>query len=930
MKRKTLHLLHLIEFFIISFVIVVFLLANPRTLNYLANKITQSTNLKYKDVSGNLLTTINIKELSFKSKLIAKEAKIDFNLFKLLSGKVEVDNLLISKINLKNLLFFIKSLKGDNQSQNSFDLGFVLHNAVIDFTPFSEGKYKIKKALFILKDINANDLKSIDAKKMIFDVSTNIWKLYAKGYVKKSIFYADANVSLDDNYFQKFIKGIDYNSLNPIKVVLKVDKDSLEGDLNTSSKRLFYKKYDFLNLSIKKLSTHAKFIFKDLNLFFNSKIKASSKYAKDIKIDGDFYYKKGKSFYYHGDMKLDGFKNLDKNITYLLKDLTINFKGNKKGINAFGKSRFLDAFYDSNTSYKKALITINSKELDLKDFLKVPKEIKDTKFTFNIKSRIDYKKLKDTKIAYKVVSNLVDIDGSYKLFKNKTGFDVTLPDKSILKNINKDIKYENIFPIKSTLEKQKQGFNIKATSKLLNLSTFYFLKSKDFNSTIKLNGLDIFIKKQKDLYLYDIDINTLYTLEDTLKIIYPQISTNIDGKLHIKGNYKDDIFAFSLDAKWLLYEYEKYRFLYFQNLSSNLNFKNKNLTIYNYSSKAFIYGEYRDIFSFKSSTFNFDKNVTLIDFYLNDAVNIRGKLAKDLNLFIKATNYHFKQPEANLFLNFDLNYKKSKSFSILRGDISILSGEIFYKVRNQRSISDKDIIFVNQKKQKKDSSKLALDIKIKSNKISYKREKNTIFFKTNLFLKKDIKKELKADGSLTVFDGVYFSEGKKFELGFGKVMFNGDLLNPYLNLKAYYKKDPYTITILIGGRLDSPSLTFSSDPYLTQNDILSILLFNTKSSNLTNINSNQNLNITIFGSALAKGVTKSLGLKLDRVDFTTSKDGKVGIELEKRVGKKTTIIYQNDIIQTIKIRYENSKNIETDFTFSPESSGIDIIYKNEK
>ena len=88
--------------------------------------------------------------------------------------------------------------------------------------------------------------------------------------------------------------------------------------------------------------------------------------------------------------------------------------------------------------------------------------------------------------------------------------------------------------------------------------------------------------------------------------------------------------------------------------------------------------------------------------------------------------------------------------------------------------------------------------------------------------------------------------------------------------------------------------------------------------------------LSIFGNSLVQGISDNLGIKLDRVNFTTKKDGKLGFEIEKRLNDKVTIMYQNDTVQTIKIKYQNTDEIESDFTFSPEYSGIDIIYKNEK
>ena len=279
MKQQTIKVFHFFEFILIIGFILEFLLASPKTLTFLADKITNNTGLTYKNITGNLLTNIHIKELSYKKKLIAKRADIDFNLIKLLVGKVEVDKLSISKININNFRYFIKNLDTNSStSSNSskISLALSLHNVKLDFLPYKVGKYDIKKLVLDLGDISSSDGKTIDAKDLKFNILTNMWRLDSLGYVKKNVFYANSKVWLNEKYFKKFIPEMDFKSLNPVSVNLKIDKDRLVGDIHTKSKQLFLKELKKLDIKVKELNTHAEFIFKGLNLHIKSKIKAST------------------------------------------------------------------------------------------------------------------------------------------------------------------------------------------------------------------------------------------------------------------------------------------------------------------------------------------------------------------------------------------------------------------------------------------------------------------------------------------------------------------------------------------------------------------------------------------------------------------------------------------------------------------------------
>ncbi len=933
MKRKTINLFHFIEFIIISLVIVIFLLANPRTLSFLANKVTQSTGLTYKDISGNVLTNIHIKDLSFKDKQIAKDADINFNLFKLLGGKIEVDLLKIKKINIKNSIFFIKSIdKNSSSSTNTdFNLGVSLHNVYLDFLPYKKGKYNINKIILKLNNISTNDGKMINAKDLNFDISTNIWTLKSKGSLKNNIFYSKVKVKLNNKYFKKFIKDMNFNSLNPVNVVLKIDKDKLIGDLSTTSPKLFDKDFKFLKLAITKLTAHAEFAFKDLDLHFKSNIQATSKYAKKININGDFYYKKGRGLHYLGQAKLNNFRDLDANITKMLKDSKINFLGNIDGVFAKLKSQDLDVVYDSNTSYQKPKITLTSKEFLVKEFIpNFDKYITNSKFYIDAKTNLDYKNIDKTIIDYRVFSDVVDINGTYNIRKNSTNNTILKANNSRIKEFDKNLVSKNIFPIFLNTKKRKNSLKIDLKSKYFNILANYNTLNSDFNTTINTQNLKANFKGNPKKYEYNIGFTNIKIFDEMMQNIYIHQPLGIDGEVNVIGNYKDNKYDFQTNAKWFLVNYSKNKFFYIENALLDADFQDNVLSINDYRASAYILDRYRQIFASSLSTITFLKDSVKINFLLNDAISINGDLSDNTNLTISSHNYYLNQPEAKLHLNINLLYSATKTSSFLKGSIKLLDGKVMYKVKKSHDIDDSDIIFLNKKHNKiVTNNKIFINI-IAANKIKYILGKNSINLKLDLTLLKDYKKSLQLMGVVNIIDGTYFMENKKFEIGKSDLLFDGNMINPYLNLKAYYIRDPYHITILIGGKLDSPIFNFTSTPYMTQNDILSVLLFNTKASSLTNSNSNQNPALSIFGSSIAKELANNLGVKLDRVDLTTTKEGKIGFEVEKKFGKRTTIIYQNDIIQTIKVRYKNTNHIETDFTFSPESSGIDIIYKNEK
>ena len=79
--------------------------------------------------------------------------------------------------------------------------------------------------------------------------------------------------------------------------------------------------------------------------------------------------------------------------------MKLHFQGTKSGISAILKSDSLIGYYDSNTSFLTPKIVIKSKILPFDKFIK-NSFTKDAYFDFELKTKLNYKKLVKIKSLY--------------------------------------------------------------------------------------------------------------------------------------------------------------------------------------------------------------------------------------------------------------------------------------------------------------------------------------------------------------------------------------------------------------------------------------------------------------------------------------------------------------------------------------------------
>ncbi len=1049
MRKKTIYFLGFIELFILILTLVFFILSSQTTMDYLIKRASTVFNIEYRELNGNLLKDVTLKDVTYKGMPLAKKAHLDINFKALFLAKIKIDILDLDMVNLKTLEQLLKdrekissknrefniediptihlgslsfstwpykrddisidrfkftandikvslddfeiggfSIYSENdyiditadgtlknkilklnhlwtknidivkakelykkiknsqldrkKDKNSTSLKLISHVEIDDFQadiePYSYKKYDIK-TLYLKVSGLSTDLKTFSTKNSSIDIDTNMWSLSLDGSITDNKLFADAEVILDDKYFKKFVPFFDYKKIEPIRLSLNTDIHKLESKIYLKTSNILTGNFKDINLAVKEATADVDLTFSPFNLTVKIDGDLTTKYSKNIKLDSTLLFA-NKKFSYDGDLFFKEFQKIEPNLAKLLQNSYLSFNGDKSKIEAILKNRNLVAEYSSN-SYKKGVLNIESQDILLREYFKnIPQELSSLEASIKAVVPIDFKKMDNFQADIELNSNAIDIKGEVSYLN---GFifkaDTKVSKGSILSNFDKNIKLNKLFPLKIESTIYKSSLETKLIHKDFLTSIYYNLESKSLSSFLNLKSVDFTIDGilGEELKLKASTIS-LKSLQDELENYYTFKREPIDGEVLLEGTIdSQNVADFRLYSRWLVYEYRPYKFLFAEKIEIDFTKKENQYIVSNYYFSTYLDYD-REFFSKRASNIYIrDKSIVIDSLWINDKAKIIGQYEsqKGVGLFeLSAKNYHYKGVEGDIYFDASIKTHLSKDGTKLEGSVDLLKGVITYKAKKEHYVQDDDIIIVQKEqelKAKKKDSPLIIDVAIRSkDHILYRVDTTKVELKPDITIWKEREGDLELLGFIKLIKGTHLEGQKEFKIESGEIIFAGAILNPFLNINVTHQNDPYLINININGVLDAPVINFSSTPFLSQSDILSILLFSSTTEGLINSEGDSSkAAISMFGNTFAKELVENFGIKLDKLVLTTTEDGKFGVEVGKKISRKMTIIYINDIVQTIKIKYQHSNRFETDLTISPDRSGIDFIYKNE-
>ncbi len=737
------------------------------------------------------------------------------------------------------------------------------------------------------------------------------------------------DVTLLKALFEKYKVPLRQEGLKKIQTVVDADQKQIKADVTLKGTGLLEAKPGEFNIDQLLLTNTVIYHITDGNVTVQSAGNLATPYAKETRLTNSLTLNDQK-LEYNGTITAGKIEGIDRNITKPIENLAITYEGNRTGILALIDSNEINGTLISKNFKKGDLNIMTKKALDLGKLVTLPKELQGSTASVDLRLPIDFEKMKPLKGSAKIASNLADTDvvityDKQILVETKT----VVPKDSPLRSINKDVNFDALSPLNTKTIVNKNATEIELKSKGLTSNVHLDTSSKNLKGGIVFGGakFDFEGNLEKKILLNN-TIGSLKNLFRQIQTLYRFEAPPIDGdaKIVVEANELKKI-DLLLNSNQLIDTSDPKAQKVFTDTMVSLGFENSVLLLKGYHTTF----EEQKFFATKPSQITLKESLVEISpLWINDQLKVTGfydTKNKKGQLLGSADPLTLTHKLADLGAVVDLKTDIDGEKTSIKGKISLDGGNLHYDLDSKKFTSDSDIIILQELQDKKQGpfmEHLSAAVHVDARKpLLYKNDTVNIQLKPDLQILKEPFGPILVLGTVALPEGgTYRFEKKNFRLKKSMISFTGDPAKPLLDITATLKTLNYDIKIQITGSASMPNIQFSSKPYLTREQILSVILFD--SEDAAGSNSSEDM-MKMMGGAMAKSALSDIGVQLDHLAFGT--DGSV--EVGKKISDKMTIIYVNDEVSSVKVRYDYSRHIEGDIIVSPESSGVDVFYKKE-
>ena len=441
---------------------------------------------------------------------------------------------------------------------------------------------------------------------------------------------------------------------------------------------------------------------------------------------------------------------------------------------------------------------------------------------------------------------------------------------------------------------------------------------------------------KKELTIYS-ELQSLHASLVELGIIKEEQELRYDAKIQSATTLffaHDLLIKSQIDIPYYKIQLDEESIYQGENVSLSLSYQNQQLFIDSYT----MFVQDQKIFASKASKISIqsDQDILLESVFINDALLLTGRISplkKQAQLHLQSDSFMYDSKDANLTLAMDVDADiefggKQK----IQGEVSILDGAISYMPKEDYKITDKDIIILQDIKEELRTQR-EVDIKLSSKKgVKYNNENIDLEFVPKLQLTQKSGGRLVILGGITIERGEINVSDRVFEFDQSELTFKGtEQINPQLNLKLHhYTLDNIDIEIYITHTMEDPVIIFSSKPAMSQEDILSYILFGERASSVFDTSGDgdtkSSVSALLLGSGLKELLNQSDMFKVDTLNILTNEEGTLGYEIGAKLDKDFRIVYKNDTVSSIILQYSLSRNIRLDVDVDETGQGVSILY----
>lgn len=295
-------------------------------------------------------------------------------------------------------------------------------------------------------------------------------------------------------------------------------------------------------------------------------------------------------------------------------------------------------------------------------------------------------------------------------------------------------------------------------------------------------------------------------------------------------------------------------------------------------------------------------------------------------------------PETMLLVSPDLTIDLEPQTIRIRGDIAIPDGRFIVKTLSEKAVqvSADERIYPSESEVASPGRMLNTRVQITLND-SFRFEGFGLATRLGgkLRLSQRGTAPVQANGTLSLYDGIYEAYGQELKVQRGLLIFQGPLDNPGLNITAVRKTPEATVGIEIGGVAQDIRSEIFSSPVLPPTDAMAILITGKAPADMTESDANQVVNAAAaLGISQSEWITNRLQSTFG-LDVLNLQGGDEYLESSLIVGKYLTpdlfISYVQNLFTpagSVQLEYSLTRYLGLKAS-SGETQSVDLLYKIE-
>jgi len=932
------------------FFVTVFTLYNPHFLELVSKELSHNDTLSFSRVEGSVAEKLIFHNINYKDSLFIDKVVISYDLFSFVFGNRKIDKIELYKLKVLSKLY-------KNESSSSRDSNFVIPDfsigsisivdamiedntgykfsvnlnnlayseGVVDIEDINHLALHIKSKQDIFIALKANKLrydKALYVRQVKADVDVEKNHLSLDGSVVNTAIQAKATLKYDASLTQSVESLFETLPRELNLIITNADARSIE--LYTQIQEL---KFQDQNLSLSALAIEVNYIYSqdfislhvrhDINeTSINASLEHNLSIGFDAKVQDNFHVRIKKSPFVLPFQDVYAFLDVDSTL-FSLTTTTLCSENILKSSD-YDNYTLETHIHDLNLSFIPNLPP-SLKEYPLSTDVNISYLKSANEFTGYINANAKHSSY-EAKLNYHTkhftTDGFIHTDGNTTFWKS-------LP----LKNIDTVHLISDFSPEASMLYINSQELHATLFDNNTKITGWGSFSSSEFNFQGDYS-------EERTLINIDSNIPSLYTAIDAIydlnlseRMIFDcELDMNttlmIDDTLHVSN---------TISLPWYLAMSSEDSIIYGTDANLTLSIKENSLSIDSYNFNLYN----RDFFATKPSRLHLDKDkkLKIEQFWINDGIKLSGDYALDtqtLQLEAEADSFHYKGTEGEADIDLHVSIFHDDNTSSVDGIVELKNTLIVYKPVATGIVHDDDIILI-QDVQAPKKSPLALNIQVYSKEpIRYKTKDIDVSFTPDITLYKEPMKEMEVLGWLETKEGRVFNSGAEYDIEKSEIYFAGGAINPYLNLHLYYEIDDKEIDIYVTHMLSSPVLLFTSNPPMSQSDIISYLLFGVPANSSFDSDDSSSTSINAANIFLGTGIKQMIGdttgIRIDTLNLLSKKDGGIGFEVGTRVSQDIRIVLKNDDIFSIVLQMSLSKSLRLDVDVQETGQGVNIIY----